>query len=141
MKFWDSSALVPLLVEAVSSERMIAFYKEDCSIVAWWGATVECASAIARLEREAKLDTAAVALAFDRLTALRCDWHEIQPVDILREIAVRLLRVHTLRAADTMQLAAAILASENRPSALEFVSLDSRLSIAATREGFKVIEA
>jgi hypothetical protein len=59
-------------------------------------------------------------------------------VDAVLEMARRLLRVHPLRAADSLQLAAAVLASEGRPSTLEFVCLDDRLGIAAQREGFRV---
>jgi predicted nucleic acid-binding protein len=54
-------------------------------------------------------------------------------------VALRLLRVHALRAADSLQLAAAIVAAEHEPSALEFVSLDERLNEAASREGFRIL--
>jgi len=48
--------------------------------------------------------------------------------------------VHPLRAADTLQLPAAFIAAERRPSSLEVVTLDDRLSAAAQKEGFLVIE-
>ena len=105
-------------------------------ILAWWGTRVECISAVARLEREQKLSGAGVAAALARLNTLAASWNEIQPVEELRETAGRFLRVHNLRAADALQLAAAFLASERRPPSLEFVSLDDRLSAAAEREGF-----
>lgn len=107
--------------------------------MAWWGTPVECASAIARRERERRLSGAAAASAFDRLRALQRQWHEVQPVEELRESAVRLLRVHPLRSADALQLAAAFLTAERRPPTLEFVSLDERLTEAARREGFAVV--
>jgi len=66
-------------------------------------------------------------------------WQEVQPLETLRDIAMRLLRAHPLRAADSLQLAAAIMASEHRPSTLDFVCLDTRLALAAQREGFNVI--
>jgi hypothetical protein len=50
------------------------------------------------------------------------------------------LRVHPLRAADALQLAAAFIAAERRPSSLELVTLDDRLAVAARKEGFAVIE-
>jgi predicted nucleic acid-binding protein len=105
-------------------------------MLAWWGTHVECASAIARLERESHLTGSAAAKAFSRLQALRRSWHEIQPAEELRESAIRFLRVHDLRAGDALQLAAVFLAAERRPSTLEFVCLDERLSLAAQREGF-----
>jgi predicted nucleic acid-binding protein len=50
------------------------------------------------------------------------------------------LRVHTLRDADALQLAAAFVAAERRPSSLEVVTLDERLAGAARKEGFVLIE-
>ena len=48
----------------------------------------------------------------------------------------RLLRAHALRAADGLQLAAALVASEHQPGAWQFICLDNRLATAAEREGF-----
>lgn len=103
------------------------------------GSEPECASAIARLEREGGLSAAATLEAFERLRALARSWHEVQPVVEVRDVAVRLLRVHPLRAADAIQLAAAFVAAERRPPTLEFVCSDERLTEAAEREGFKVV--
>ncbi|MFY9343542.1 MAG: hypothetical protein WAT39_13685 [Planctomycetota bacterium] len=55
--------------------------------------------------------------------------------------ARRLLANHPLRAADACQLAAALIACRERPDALGFVTLDSRLAEAARREGFTVLPA
>lgn len=52
---------------------------------------------------------------------------------------MRLLRVHRLRAADAVQIAAAIVAADFQPGSLEFVTLDVRQADAAEREGFRVI--
>ena len=58
----------------------------------------------------------------------------------MRETATRFLRVHPLRAADALQLAAAFVVAENRPSSLELITLDDRLGDAARKEGFKVLD-
>jgi hypothetical protein len=108
-------------------------------ILAWWGTRVECISAVARLEREQKLSSTGAAAALAHLNNLARSWNEIQPVEEIRETAGSFLRVHNLRAADALQLAAAFLASERRPPSLEFVSLDDRLSAAAEREGFVLV--
>src|SRR5204863_1626963 len=100
---------------------------------------VECVSAVARLERDEALDGKAVAQAFKRLGRLAAAWHQVDPTDGVREAAVRLLRVHPLRAADSLQLAAAFVAAESRPASLEVVTLDDRLALAAQKEGFVVI--
>ena len=139
MRFWDASAIVPLLIAEASTRRLQALAARDPDILVWWGSKVECASALARLERDAPLDAPAVALAFDRLKQLAAGWHEVDPTDIVRETAARFLRVHPLRAADALQLAAAFIAAEQRPDSLEMLTLDDRLGSAAQKEGFAVI--
>ena len=138
MRFWDSSALVPLLVEEELSESVRELYLDGQGTITWWSTPVECVSAIARLEREDRLSPQAVTESLERLDGLARHWHRIEPVDAVLETARRLLRVHPLRAADSLQLAAAFLASEGRPSTLELVCFDDRLVIAAQREGFPV---
>ncbi|MGI8778208.1 MAG: hypothetical protein ACR2LJ_12700 [Acidimicrobiales bacterium] len=73
-----------------------------------------------------------------RLEQLAGAWHEVQPVESVRRVAHRLLRTHSLRAADSLQLAAAVVASEGVPRSMEFVCLDRRLVGAARREGLAV---
>jgi predicted nucleic acid-binding protein len=136
MKFWDASAIVPLLMSEPMTGTLQALAAKDPAMLVWWATEVECASAIARLERDGALDDAAVAQAFDRLKHLATAWHEVDPSDAVREAAVRFVRVHPLRAADALQLAAAFLAAERRPSSLELVTLDDRLTVAARKEGF-----
>ena len=140
MKFWDASAIVPLLVAESTTRSLQALANRDADLLVWWGSQVECASAIARLERGALLDVKGAASAFDRLKQLANGWHEIEPSETVRENALRFLRVHPLRAADALQLAAAFLAAERRPSTLEVVTLDERLADAARKEGFELID-
>lgn len=136
MKFWDSSAVVPLLVPEVMSGSVQRLYEDDPVIAAWWATEIECTSAIARRQRLGELPEDVAAEGFVRLKALREGWHEVEPGEELREAAKRLLRVHDLRTADALQLAAAVYVAEARPSTLEFISLDDRLLAAAHREGF-----
>jgi len=93
-----------------------------------------------RLERAAALDAKAVALALDRLKKLANGWHEIEPNEIVRETAMRFLRVHPLRAADALQLAAAFIAAERRPASLQVITLDERLADVDRREGFALVD-
>lgn len=140
MRFWDSSALVPLLVSEDTSAPLEALFLDEQSVAVWWGAEVECASAAARLEREGKLTPAKASDVFQHLQELAEIWQVIDPVETIRVSAKRFLRVHDLRAADAMHLAAAFLAAEGRPASLEVVCLDDRLVTAAQREGFPVID-
>ena len=139
MKFWDSSALVPLLVREQATSSLLKLYRREPGVLAWWASEVECASAIARLERAGDLPPKAAAASYKRLSVLARSWHQIEPVEPVREAAKRFLRVHDLRAADALQLAAAFVASETRPATLDFVCLDDHLAHAAEREGFHVI--
>ncbi|MGH7578138.1 MAG: type II toxin-antitoxin system VapC family toxin [Longimicrobiales bacterium] len=139
MKFWDASAIVPLLLHERQREAMLGILEQDPVMLVWWATPVECTSAIARREREGSLAPAKSALSLQRLRHLKGRWHGVLPSDPLRDVAERLLRVHPLRAADSLQLAAAIIAAEREPTTLELVSLDDRLSDAASREGFRVI--
>jgi predicted nucleic acid-binding protein len=136
MKFWDASAIVPLLIAEARTTPLQQLAAEDPEILVWWATEVECASAIARLERDGMLDEPAAIDAFDRLKRLAAGWHEVDAGDAVREAAVRFLRVHSLRAADALHLAAAFVAAERRPASLEIVTLDDRLASAARKEGF-----
>jgi len=140
MRFWDASAIVPLLVTEPTTRKLQALAAKDPAMLVWWASEVECASAIVRLEREGALDGSAVTQAFDRLKRLASGWHEVDPSDSIREAAVRLLRVHPLRGADALQLAAAFIAAERRPTSLEVITLDDRLAAAARKEGFALTE-
>jgi uncharacterized protein len=136
MTFWDSSALVPLLAHEDATERMRALYVADPEVAVWWATRVECASAIARVERDGGFEASGATEAFRRLDALAPGWIEIEPVHEVREVARRYLRVHPLRAGDALQLAAAFVAAERRPPTLTLVTLDDRLRAAAEKEGF-----
>lgn len=141
MRFWDSSAIVPLIVREATSTEVLRAYEEDPEIALWWATALECVSALARLEREGRLTADDVTEAVDRLDAVLLAAHEVQPVERVRQVATRLLRVHPVRAADALQLAAAIVASEDQPGTLDLVTLDDRLALAARREGFAVLVA
>jgi uncharacterized protein len=105
-----------------------------------WGSVVECISALARLERDGALSLPAMTLALQRLQQLAAGWHEIDPSDEIRKTASRFLRVHPLRAADALQLAAAFAAAERRAASLEVVTLYDRLANAARKEGFVLLD-
>ncbi len=106
-------------------------------MVVWWTSPVECASAFARLERESVLGPRGVAAALELLRQLERRWYVVEPSSGLRDLASQLLRVHDLRAADALQLAAACEWS-GRPASGAFLTFDGRLSAAAQREGFTV---
>jgi predicted nucleic acid-binding protein len=141
MRFWDSSALLPLLVPEARSEVLVELMREDPAAAVWWSTPVECVAALARLEREGRLSDAGWGVARERLRAVVRGWTEVPPVERVRSQAMRMLRLHPLRAADALQLAAAVVLADFEPGALPFVTLDAQLAAAASREGFEVLGA
>lgn len=139
MTYWDSAAIVPLLIAEKQTARY-AKLRDRETIVTWWGTPVECVSALARKLREQTLTPVGFAAAFVFLDQLQKSWTEIQPSPQLRQTATKLLRIYPLRAADVLQLAAAIVASDFDPAGRRFLSEDERLKNAAATEGFLVDE-
>ncbi len=139
MKYWDASALVSLVVEEPMSAGRRALLRQDPAIVTWWASQVECASALNRLHREKAIDSAGLGQSLERLRAFAETWLEVRPMQRVRNRSLRLLRIHPLRSADAMQLAAALVASGEDPLTLDFVCSDARLSAAASQEGFAIL--
>lgn len=139
MKYWDASALVPLLVWEPASAMLQELLASDRTVIATWQSSVECAASLARLERHRTLTPRAAADAFGRLAALREAICEIRPSEQLRRDAVQFLRLHDIRMTAALELGAAHLAANADPATLEFVCMDDRLRVAAQREGFRVL--
>lgn len=141
MKFWDASAIV---YRCWSPRRRQSSCKRARNAIptCWHGGVRpwECAFALARLERDTALDTKSAELAFRRLRLIADAWHEVELSELVRENAARFLRVHPLRAADALQLAAAFVAAERRPASLQVVTLDERLADAMRKEGFALVD-
>lgn len=138
MRFWDTSAVVPLLLEQEASVAVRALVGSDPDMATWWGTPVECASAAARLRREERLTVAEEERVLELLSMLQRAWLEVLPSDEVRAQAKRLLRIHSLKAADALQLAAA-LAWAGTASGAQLVTFDERLALAARLEGFEVL--
>lgn len=139
MRFWDSSAVLPLLVPDERSAELAELFRDDPAAAVSWATPVECASALARLERERRVTEAGWQAATERLRAAARGWTEVPPIDKVRDQATRLLRLHSLRAADALQLAAALVLADFEPRTLPLVTLDLQLAAAARREGFEVL--
>lgn len=138
MRFWDSSAVVPLLVDEPGSADRLAQLAADPVMVVWWGTAVECVSALQRLVREQALTAVEADAALRRMAELEKHWTEVEPSLQVRQQAARLLRLHPLRSADALQLAAAVIAADYEPFGLGFLTGDERLAVAAGKEGFRL---
>ena len=137
MSFWDASAVVPLVLNETATAPVDPWYPAQ-PIVVWWGTLVEVTSAVVRRERAGTLSLDGMLGSLALLADMASRWVEVPPSGPLRERARRLLRAHGLRAADGLQLAAALTLARNDPSRLEFICRDSRLAEAAAREGLRV---
>ena len=137
--FWDSSALVPLCVQEITSRQAQSQLRKSMPVV-WWGSSVEVHSAIARLHRLGKLNDLDRQGALSRLNLLSRGWREVLPGDHLRDLATRLLDTYELRAADSLQLAAALTWCQQRPRKRDFLCVDERLGKAALAAGFSVLD-
>ena len=138
MKFWDSSAVVPLLVRQPMTKAAERLLEADPIVALWWASQVECTSALTRLARDGRMEEADVEQALARLDYLLERAVQVDPFPSIRDGACRLLRVHPLRAADALQLAAALEVRGPASRRAEFVCFDARLATAARREGFVV---
>lgn len=140
MRFWDSSAVIPLIVEEPATTHIRALLQDDSRMAVWWTCVVECWSALARRRRDGTLSLAGEEAARSLLRMLQSSWIEIQPGEEVRMHAGRLLRVHPLRASDALQLAAALAWKANAPSG-GLVALDQRVREAALLEGLTPLPA
>jgi predicted nucleic acid-binding protein len=136
--FWDSSAVVPLLVEEEHSSRVTEWIAGDTALVLWTLTPVEVASALRRLARENALDDEATHVAETRLDEIVRASHVVDDVEPVKALARRLFRFHPLRAFDALQLGAALHWAEGHPQGRTLHTFDRRLALAARREGFLV---
>lgn len=139
MRYWDASALVPLVIAEAESRRARSWLAEDPHVVTWCWSLVEIVGAVERRCREQKLSAHERRECLDAFRKLADSWDEVADLYATRNRALSLLARHPLRAADAAQLAAALLVAGDEPGALEFVCLDQGLAAAAELEGLRLI--
>jgi predicted nucleic acid-binding protein len=137
--FWDTSAIIPVLLPEPRSKPLTEMLAADREVTLWWGTPVECLSAIYRRHRESPLPPALLTDALNRLRALVEDADAVSPTDEVRRRAGRVVAAHPLRAADALQLGAALVWCEEQSHGEAFACLDDRLREAARREGFALV--
>ena len=139
MRYWDASAIVPLVVAEPDSELVRIWLSEDDRIATWAWTRTEIIAAIERRTREGTLSRQQRREVIERFDAFARSWDEVTDVLAVRARATALLARHSLRAADAGQLGAALLIQEQLAGALTFVCLDRRLSSAAELESLRVL--
>lgn len=139
MRYWDASALVPLVVSESDSDLVRSWLTDDERVVTWAWTRTEIVSAIERRTREASLTRHQRREALARFAGFAETWDEVTDMLAVRTRANALLARHPLRAADAGQLGAALLVREQIAGELAFICLDHRLSSAAERESLQVV--
>lgn len=139
MRFWDASALVPLVIAERHTAEVERWLRADPGVVVWTLTRVELLSALARRRHAERSASRQLLRARHEILQAWERWTEIVAVDPVRREAERVLEIYPLRAADALQLGAALVAAEERPATLDFVTLDQALADAATAEGFPVL--
>jgi uncharacterized protein len=139
VRYWDASALVPLFIKEASTQEVESWRASDSGITTWMMTRVEVVSAVARRKREWPDLAALWSRAFRDVHEVASRWIEISDAVATRLHAERIVMDHPLRAADALQLGAAMVAADGDPQSLELVTLDRRLAEAARREGFPVL--
>jgi uncharacterized protein len=139
MRFWDSSALVPLLIREPWSGSVRRLLADDGDIVASTITPIEIQSALWRRRHHGEMAADQHIVAEETFARLSESWLEIDDTVEVRQVAMDLITRHVLRAADALQLGTAIIASNGAPGSLPFVTLDLDLAAAARAEGFTVL--
>ena len=138
MKFWDSSAIVPLVVHEEETDYCLKTLSSDQEMLIWCLSRLEVMSALCRRVREGNLNERYFLDAKRHLNDLVEHAYEVKAIEKVRQRALRLLELHPLRAADACQLASALVATQEDPDRLVIVCFDQHLKNAATKEGFIV---
>ena len=139
MRFWDTSAVLSLLLGQKATGELKAVLSSDESVAVWWGMRVEAVSAVWRLRRAGEIEAPSASRLMTQLDAITAAAYEVQPTEEVRATACRVLRVHELRAAEALQLGAGLVWAEHHPAGLGFVCLDPKLREAAEREGYSIL--
>jgi len=136
--FWDTSALVPLLVREDRSADVRAVLRADSDVLTAAITSLEVTSALWRRRHAGILPLVDQERAERIFAQASTRWSEIAQSPEVMEGALRLLARHPLRSLDALQLASALIVAP-APALLPFVVLDKKLAAAARAEGFPVL--
>lgn len=138
MRFWDSSALIPLMISEARSGDVERLLLEDADIVSAAIAPIEVTSAVWRRKHRNELTLDEIYQADRVFAELSRNWRSIEQYPDIVDRSLVLLSRHRLRTLDALQLATALVLVGNERS-LPIVTLDQRLTTAARAEGFPTL--
>ena len=137
--FWDTSALFPLCIQESTSARALSLHKQY-EIVVWWATSVEIASALARLLRMKLLSPQEWTQAHNTASVFAKAWTVVSPSNGVRAKAQHLVEQYDLRAADALQIGAALEWCSDVPQGRKFITADGRLFRTALLAGFDALD-
>jgi hypothetical protein len=135
LAFWDSSALIPLCVSQPQTAAARLLY-ESYRIVTWRATQVEIMSGLTRLDRMGQITHDRFLIGKQIAQEIMRDWISVGSIESTAGNACLLLELYPLRAADALQLAAALEWCEGKPRGNVFLTFDRRLREAAGLAGF-----
>src|SRR2546422_3825389 len=135
VRFWDTSALVPLFIAERESGSAARRLREDPEVVVWTLARLELLAALARRGRDEPAATRQLRLVRRHFLDAWERWTEVTAADVVRRHAERIVGTHPLRASDALHIGAALVAAEHEPGTLEFVTFDRRQRSEERRVG------
>src|SRR5258706_7693284 len=113
--FWDTSAIIPLYCNQVTSLESRRLRRQFRDLVIWWGTHVEVHSGVNRLLREGFITTIQSQKSLEKWNKVYASARTVNPDDEVRRIATSLTSEYDIRALDAFQLAAALVWCGERP--------------------------
>jgi predicted nucleic acid-binding protein len=123
VKFWDTSALVPLVTQEDKSSVAQDLLEADRNVAVSFITPVELTSTLWRRGRRWH-DQASFRRSLFKAAELESNWTLVDDVEPIIKLARRLITEHVLRSGDAIQLAAALFLVDGHPEDLPFVSHD-----------------
>ena len=133
--FWDTSALVSLCTVQLHTAEALGML-DKYRLVIWWATPVEITSALTRLLRSGDIDATVYAQAQRQSEGYANLWSVVAPSAQIALDARILLERYPLRAADALQLAAALAWCGEKPKGKAFLTFDKKLREVASQAGF-----
>ncbi len=138
IRYFDSSALAKRYVRAEGTTEVNRWLREarpaTCRLT-----EAELSSAFARRVRDGAMSVRARAAALERMRVDLQKIHVVEMVPMVVESVHELLARYPLRAADSLQLAAALFLANRVGRPMDFVAYDERLAKAARAEHLRVL--
>jgi hypothetical protein len=138
--FLDSSALVKRYRQEVGSTWMLELFTPQNQLIVARLSHIEVAAAIVRRSRQSGQLSREAEFALSRLdNDMRKHFQVVEFSETIISLALGLVRLHSLRAADAIQLASAKIAGADiSATGIFLVSADDELNAAAKADGLRV---